>query len=70
LEDFSRFQRYLEDLLEESKSLPRILLSADQNTEFGKIQMVLQTAKKANVEVVSLVTNERAAYFELVDQQW
>jgi biopolymer transport protein ExbD len=69
VEDFSRFQRYLEDLLEEFKSPPWILLKAHQDTEFGKIQLVLKAAMMANVEVVSLITNERAAYFELVDQQ-
>jgi biopolymer transport protein TolR len=49
----------IEDLMEEKQEDVKILLKADKELEYGKVVDVMNEIKKANVEILGLVTEQQ-----------
>jgi len=63
IKDISKLPELIEDLFErldgpQVYNNKKILLKVDSRIKFGKVQEVLEAAKKANVKVVGLITQE------------
>ncbi len=60
INDISNLSGVIEDSIEclSPDIKNKILLKVDRRTKFGKVQEVLEAAKKANVKVVGLITQE------------
>ena len=60
INDISKLSDVIEDSIERHAPdiKDKILLKVDSRIKFGKVQEVLEAAKKANVKVVGLITRE------------